>query len=294
MRTRPKGLLLELRALAGTWRRLAVVWCCLALPVFAPAIQAQVEAFRARIVLLPGGTVSLSTDGGNRYTVVGRVVALPQRLNKSNQPRGSAVYKGTGVWVIQHSEDQSVGLTASSVSSPTALRTDMSPDSALFRGFKIPISAKLLLQEGRVAYSLPPGYRYRLGDVWVLQVLAADEEQADSLRQSIADALPGESHDAERRSVQRAEAANLSVVTGTLNLEVTARYAQRARFVYFSVDGYPVGTSNVLPTVFRWDSTQVPDGEYILEARALDADGRELALVRKRVLVRNSATPGSR
>ncbi len=270
-------------------RTLVAVW--LWILVLASAVQAEVEAFRVRIVLLPGGTVSVSTDAGERFTVVGRVVALPQRLTGGNLPRATATFKGAGLWLIQHSEEQAVGLTSANISSPTALRTDMPVDSLLFRGFDAPVSVKLLLQEGRLAYSLPPGYRYRLGDVWVMQVLAENEAQVGAIRKAVADAVPAESREAIGRSVRRAESAKLPVVTGTLNMEVTARYAENVRYVFFSVDGSLVGTSNVLPTIFRWDSAQVPDGEYIVEARAVDADGRELALVRKRLLVRNGAEP---
>ncbi len=270
--------------MASRWWLAFVLLCVLALSQNG---RAEVEAFRVRIVLLPGGTVSISTDDGQRFTIIGRIVALPQRLATGSQPRGTAMQKGAGQWLIQPGESQSVGLCAVEQNIPTALRTDIPGDSILFRPLTVPISVRLLIQEGRVAYSLPPGYRYRLGDVWVLQILAQTEAEATALRQSVNDSLPSEERSAVERSVQRAEKANLPVVNGTLSLEVTAKYTQSVRFVFFTVDGYPLGTSNVLPTIFRWDSTQVPDGEYVVEARAVDADGRELALVRKRLLVRN-------
>jgi hypothetical protein len=196
-----------------------------------------------------------------------------------------------GQWLIQHHETQSVGLAAANVSSPTALRTDIPAESVLFRDLGQGVSARLLYQEGRMAYSLPPGYRYRVGDVWVLQVMAEDDARAQVIRERVTSALPREAQDAIRRSVQRAQKEKLPVVNGTLNLEVTARYAETVQFVFFAVDGYPVGTANVLPTVFRWDSTQVADGEYVVEARATDKHGREVALVRRRILVRNGASP---
>lgn len=281
-----------LRGEGQNFSMLAVI--CLLLLAFALPAVAQVEAFRARIVLLPGGTVSLSTDGGARFTVIGRIVALPQRLSASKLPARSAAILGKGLWLIQHNETQSVGLAATGVQSPTALRSDIPAESVFFRDFGEGVSVRLLYQEGRLAYSLPPGYRYRAGDVWVLQVLAGDDAQAQAIRDAVTAALPDEAQDAIRRSVLRAQKDKLPVVSGTLNLEVTARYAETVRFVFFTVDGYPVGTSNVLPTIFRWDSTQVADGEYVLEARATDKDGREVALVRKKILVRNRAEQDSR
>lgn len=269
------------------------VWLVAAfLLTFALPAQAQEEAFRVRLVLLPGGTVSVSVDGGARFTTIGRIVALPQRQNSSRLPARTAVLSGNGMWQLQYDEQRSIALAASGVSVPHALRTDIPAQSVLFRPLGREVQVRLLYQEGRIAFSLPPGYRYRVGDVWVLQVLAPDAEQAGEIRRAVTAALPEEAQDAIRRSVQRGEQEKLPVVEGVLNLEVTARYAERVQFVFLTVDGYPVGTANVLPTVFRWDSTQVADGEYVLEARAVDREGRELALVRKRVLVRNSA--GSR
>jgi len=266
---------------------IALLFAVQALVCLSQPALAQVEAFRARIVLLPGGTVSISVDGGTHFTTIGRVIALPQRLSNSKLPPRTAAVQGKGLWLLQHNEAQSVGLAAANVQSPTALRTDIPADSVLFRDLGSEVSVRLLQQEGRIAYSLPPGYRYRVGDVWVLQVLVQDEARAQAIRETVAAALPGESREAIKRSIQRAEKANLPVVNGILNLEVTARHSETVQFVFFTVDGYPVGTSNVLPTIFRWDSTQVDDGEYVLEARAVDKDGREVALVRKRVLVKN-------
>ncbi|GIV16047.1 MAG: hypothetical protein KatS3mg022_1482 [Armatimonadota bacterium] len=242
-----------------------------------------------RIVLLPAGTVSLSTDSGAHFTVIGRVVTLPQRLLPSQMPTASATIENKGLWLLQHNEKEGVGLAAAGVRSPHALVTDVPSDSVLFRDFGTKSSARLMLQEGQVAYSIPPGYRYKPGDVWVLQVLAEDDASALPIREAVTAALPKESREAVQRSIQRGEKANLPVVNGTLNLEVTARYAETVKFVFFTVDGYLVGTSNVLPTIFRWDSTQVADGEYVLEARAVDKDGHEVALVRRRILVRNGA-----
>lgn len=262
---------------------------CLLFLLFALPSRAQVEVLRVRVVLLPGGTVGISIDAGAHFTTIGRVITLPQRLRDSRLPARTAAMQGKGLWLIQYSETQSVGLAANDVQSSTALRTDIPADSVLFRNWGHSVSVRLLYQEGRMAYSLPPGYRYRVGDVWVLQLMAADEAQAQQIRDAVTAALPDEARDAVLRSVQRAQKERLPVVNGTLNLEVTARYSQTVQFVFFTVDGYLVGTSNVLPTIFRWDSTQVADGEYVLEARAVDKDGREVALVRKRILVRNGA-----
>lgn len=249
--------------------------------------QGQEEVLRIRLALLQGGTISVSTDGGERYTVIGRITALPSRLTTGRYPSATAVLQSEPVWLIQPNEREAVRLTPLGTKDASALESDLPKDSLLF---SLPLrgcTVRLLLQEGRVAYSLPPGYRYKVGDVWVLQVMASDEAQRASIAQYVAERLDTSARDAVQRSVARARRDKLPVANGTLNLEVTARYAERVKFVFFAVDGTLLGTSNVLPTIFRWNSMQVPDGEYVIEVRAVDSDNRELALVRKRVLVQN-------
>ncbi|MGQ9486948.1 MAG: Ig-like domain-containing protein [Armatimonadota bacterium] len=248
---------------------------------------AEQEAVRFRLALLPGGTVSVSTDGGERYTVIGRITALPSRLTTGYHPPATAVLQSDTAWFIQHNEREAVQLVPSGTKDVAALVTDAPKDSLLFSPLLRDCTARLMLQEGRVAYSLPPGYRYKVGDVWVIQITAKDETQQAEIVQFVNERLGTEAQQAVQRSVARARREKLPVVNGTLNLEVTAKYAEQVKFVFFAVDGMLLGTSNVLPTVFRWDSTQVPDGEYVIEARAVDSDQRDLALVRKRVLVRN-------
>lgn len=249
--------------------------------------QAGVDTLRVRLVLLPGGTISVSTDCGGRYTVIGRITTLPSRLTTGNHPPATAVLHSDTAWLIQHNEREAVKLVPSGTKDVSALVTDMPKDSLLFSPLLRNCTARLMLQEGHVAYSLPPGYRYMAGDVWVIEVQTKNETQRAQIVQYIVEHLDSEAQHATQRSVARAQREKLPTVNGTLNLEVTARYAEGVRFVFFAVDGTVHGTSNVLPTMFRWDSTQVPDGEYVIEARAVDSDNREMALVRKRVLVRN-------
>lgn len=276
---------MRMSRLVRLWRVLQITaWFLLSLP---PAFS-QVEAFRVRVVLLVGGTVGVSLDEGRRFTPIGRVVALPQRpVTTATTTAGKAALYRPKMWWLQYHQNQGVALAASGVQTAGALLTDVPAESLLFRSEHSALSARLLLQEGHVAYSLPPYYRYQPGHVWVLQLMAPDEATARSVREAIQAHLATEAQQAARRSLERAQRERLSVVKGTLNLEVTARYTERVQFVFFAVDGYLIGTSNTLPTIFRWDSTQVSDGEYVLEARAVDKEGRELALVRRRVLVQN-------
>lgn len=257
----------------------------------ARVVGAEVEIARIRVTLLPGGTIGVSRNGGQDYTIIGRITALPSRLTTGKQPAATASLQPAAAWFIQHNEQQGVRLVPAGTKDAFALITDLPRDSLLFNLPLEGCTVRLLLQEGRVAYSMPPGYRYKIGGVWVIQVLATDDSQQAKLHRFITERLPAESRQAIERSLARAQREKLPVVNGVLNLEVTAKFAENVKFVFFSVDGTLLGTSNVLPTVFRWNSTQVPDGEYVIEARAVDADNRELALVRKRVLVRNATTP---
>jgi len=57
------------------------------------------------------------------------------------------------------------------------------------------------------------------------------------------------------------------------------------------VEGAPRGFTNVAPFALTWDTRRVPDGEYLLEAEALDSAGGIIAGTRRRVYVLNNTPP---
>jgi hypothetical protein len=88
-----------------------------------------------------------------------------------------------------------------------------------------------------------------------------------------------------------AQAGKTPIVNGLLTVNANPTNAERVSFVRLSVEGMPRGFTNIAPFTLTWDTTKVPDGDYVLEAEALDDGGIVLATTRKRVYVLNHPAP---
>lgn len=62
---------------------------------------------------------------------------------------------------------------------------------------------------------------------------------------------------------------------------------RRTAFVSFRRDGQFAGVTNSVPYTFRWDTRTVPDGEYVIEAEAQDANNQTLSTTRTKIWVDN-------
>ncbi|GAB4467241.1 MAG: hypothetical protein OHK0029_39120 [Armatimonadaceae bacterium] len=77
------------------------------------------------------------------------------------------------------------------------------------------------------------------------------------------------------------------IVTGILTINANPTNATNVSMVRFLVEGSPKGFTNIPPYAIRWDTRQVPDGEYLVEAEAMDENGSVIATSRRRVFVLN-------
>jgi hypothetical protein len=90
---------------------------------------------------------------------------------------------------------------------------------------------------------------------------------------------------ASRRAL--AHAGQLPLVRGQVEINTRPTDVSRVAFVRFSVEGVPRGFTNRPPFALTWDTTRVPDGEYLVEAEALDSAGTVISTTRRRVYVEN-------
>ena len=93
------------------------------------------------------------------------------------------------------------------------------------------------------------------------------------------------------RRLAAARAGELPLVNGILSIAAAPTDIRRVAFVRLSIDGSPRGITNVAPFTLSWDTTRVPDGEYLLEAEAMDGSGSVVAANRRRVFVLNHPAP---
>ena len=83
-----------------------------------------------------------------------------------------------------------------------------------------------------------------------------------------------------------AREGKVQVARGTMPIRV-ALYSN-PDYVALYVDGDFAGMTNSEPYRFDWDTTTVPDGEHLIEARAMDATGNILNSLRELIWVDNS------
>jgi len=96
------------------------------------------------------------------------------------------------------------------------------------------------------------------------------------------------------RRLAAARRGEMPLVTGRLAVNANPTNAANVAYVRLWVEGEPKGFTNAAPFNLTWDTTRYPDGEYLIEAEALDAGGSVLARTRKRVYVLNSPSTGAR
>ena len=88
-----------------------------------------------------------------------------------------------------------------------------------------------------------------------------------------------------------AVAGRLPIVRGVVAINANPTNSERVAYVRLLVEGDPRGFTNVAPYSLTWNTFTVPDGEYLVEADALDEEGRLLATTRHKVFVLNHAPP---
>ncbi len=89
-----------------------------------------------------------------------------------------------------------------------------------------------------------------------------------------------------QRALVAARAGRTPVQRGEIVLGA-ATSDRRTAFVAFYIDGRLRGITNTAPYGFLWNTRQVPDGEYVVEAQAQDAAGLVLSSTRTKIWVDN-------
>lgn len=91
----------------------------------------------------------------------------------------------------------------------------------------------------------------------------------------------------------QAKRMNTPIVNGTLTIAANPTNRANVAFVRLMIEGVPRGLTNVSPFTLSWDTTRVSDGEYMVQADALDESGNVVAVTKKKVFVRNDDKTGT-
>ncbi|HLJ55896.1 MAG TPA: hypothetical protein VKT77_12730 [Chthonomonadaceae bacterium] len=271
------------------------------------------ETYRLRVENARFGRIELSVDGGEHFLLVGRVLkpaslAAPDRAAK--EP-GVVVRSSADGIAFSIAPGQVLKLLPAPAH-PTrakvadcAIATDIRPAAAPFGDLGPAIGGAVLQQVGNAPWShypsgLTPTDETVFGFIVALPGLCADGAShappGPSVMAKLADARKRLTEQCARYAegaASRATENGRSIVSGKvlLRAKVPEGEPEPITAVSYSINGDVVSMQNTLPSEYYWDTTRLPNGEYVVEIRGYSARASVVSRVRALVVVKNP--PGS-
>jgi hypothetical protein len=270
--------------------------------------------YRLRVENQPFGRVEVSIDGDRRSYLIGRVVLPATRAgaDKTALQPGSVLRGGSNGLAFSVGTGQALKLLPYPLASPTdssegrplprrqkftpetcAIVTDLNARRSIFNDL---LPAKGTIVRLQHAYNsleaIPVGYTPSEQDVFVFQVkLPGNSEDVEFLQKR----MEAMARVYASGAVARAKAEKRTIVSGTLTLraQLPSGEPDPIVFVAYALDGDMIATQNTPPFSYGWDTRSVADGEYVVEVRGLNQQGRVLTRARALVVVQNRAVPAS-
>jgi len=287
------------------------------------------ETYRLRVENSLYGRVEMSADGGEHYVVVGRVAqpATKKATDKTAKTAGVILrVSGNGlVFSVAPGRTLSLrpeqppalpgdglhGRHPSPSADPSAIRTNLPPEQGLFGDLLPPPGSPAHIQFGASDLSsFPDGYAPGEGDVFVFVVTLPASKTASSSTaltavQPVQPTLAWKNAATLKRiqdlgkayeagAVSRARAEKRLVVSGTLTLraKIPAGEPDPVAAVTYLVDGDMIAVQNVAPFEYALDTHRFPDGEHVVEIRAVSGHSSLISKARALIVVQNGPKNG--
>jgi len=279
----------------------------------APRTQAAStgEAYRLRVENMQYGRIEISADGG-AWRLIGRVMtpALTAAPGREAKSPGTVLRAGPDAIVFAVAPGFTMRLCpAASPGAPkarrnafvppeaSALRTNLPARQGLFGSDLAPARAAVLLQSGPDATApFPDGYTPAEEDVFVFSVppsapAAGSPDERAGRQRALQGRLEALANAYGAGSVARARAEGRMVVNGTLTVHarLPAGEPDPVAAVTYLIDGDVVAAQNTPPFSYAWDTRKAPEGEHVVEIRALNSKGGPVTRARTLVVVHNAA-----
>lgn len=245
------------------------------------------EAFRLRIVNSLHGPVEISVDRGKTWMLVARVTrrATETAGNGSSQlpmveragAHGLAFGVGQGKLLRLLPDNPQARIDR------TAIYINVRPGATLFKRLLPPPGSPVQQELNRRPQPLPAGYSPQDNDVLLLTATRSDIPP-DKLPEYVREAA--ERYKAE--AFARLRKQGRKPATGILTINARLAPGDTASAVTFLLNGDVSAILNHPPYAMRWDTRAWPDGEHLIEVRALDQAGAVLTQAKKLVVVNNS------
>lgn len=289
---------------------------------------AEPETYRLRVENTRYGRVEMSADGGAHYILVGRVQnpATALAAEKVATTPGSVLRSDKQSVVFAVAPGRIIKLRPRAAKPPTSagrkrgvsawtpppdtasIVTNLEAGQGVFGEFAPPFRSEARLQIGQDTLApFPDAYAPTEDDAFVFLVTlpppaGSDAPQAAEWKQTLGQRIAKLGENYAAQAAARARAEKRLVVSGALTLRAKLPTSEPDPIaaVTYAIDGNVVAAQNTPPFTYAWDTRQAPDGEHVVEIRALNGRGSVLTRALALIVTQNSgkadtppAAPGS-
>ncbi len=237
------------------------------------------------------GAVQVSVDGGGTWLLIARVSrpttgASPNAPSDAREVLRSNRY-GMAFGAGNRREIRVLPDTAHNRKSGGSILLNVPMTAAVFKDFLPPAGSPARIVPSSRAEAIPMPASYYPKDEDVLEFAAPRTP-------SVPEKLPVYARDAAQFYLQRClaklRAAGRKPVNGTLFVSAKLKPGDQPNAVTFLHEGAVAGIMNTAPFSMRWDTKEWPDGEHLIEVRALDKGGGVLSRSKALVVVQNASS----
>ncbi len=272
-----------------------------------PTPDTRTPMLLLRVENIALGRIEVSVDGGAHYRLAGRVTQAAKipDVDRSADRAGVVLRSGGDGLAFAVAPGQALKLfprpaprvrkkrgktfVIPAAQEKSGIYTNLLAKSGVFGEF-VPLrgaAVRFQSDTGRVQ-PFPENFNTDERNVFVFTLntppfSATDRDAtAQAKLNSLADAY-------DAAAVVRARAAHCAIVSGvwTLRAKLPAGEPDPIVYVSYLVDDDTVATQNTAPFSFGWDTKIVPNGEHLIEIRALNRSGNLVTHVRALVVVDN-------
>lgn len=257
------------------------------------------EAFRLRIVNSLYGPVEISLDRGKTWMLVARVMRRAQEVASGGSfqlpmveragAHGMAFGVGRGK-LLRLLPDNPQART-----DRAAIYVNVRAGTALFKHLLPPSGSPVQQELNRRPQPLPAGYSPQDNDVLLLTARVPSPATGSRGWDTRNDIPSGKLSEYAQEAAERYKAEAFARLrkqgrkpaTGILTINARLAPGDTASAVTFLLNGDVSAILNHPPYSMRWDTREWPDGEHLIEVRALDKAGTILTQAKKLVVVNN-------
>jgi Bacterial Ig domain len=293
--------------------------CCVSACAFAQARPngSEPESYRLRIENIQFGRIEISMDAGKHYLLIGRVLhAATAMAQEAAASAGSVVRSSQEGLAFSPVAGQVLKLRPA----PAAGGIEKAKDSEIISNIAAtrPLWSRYLAPAKSTVQNQPEGHdpgdfiegyvpsttdRFLITaslplpdpPIGVGLPVQTEAERKTSFNHALRAAMESIAADYRDTAVARAVADKRKVTSGTLSLHpnISPDEPDPITAITYAIDDTTVCARTTPPYLFGWDTTSVPDGEHVIEVRALNAAGGVITRTRYLIVVKNAKDPAS-